>query len=161
MVNISLQFHESMVLAAEFFGSQYQNINCLPDNSLKLVIEILFFRSINGAVVLKKWHQTTVKIFVKKLLVAFNTNIQNLTLAQRFSLVIGQKKISFDPTRNFLFQKNLDESKFWQRNYGMDIIYYVPRDDCAKRKSCLIHRLKLLHVRAVIVHLSPPHMQYL
>ena len=78
MVNISLQFHESMVLAAEFFGSQYQNINCLPDNSLKLVIEILFFRSINGAVVLKKWHQTTVKIFVKKLLVAFNTNISNL-----------------------------------------------------------------------------------
>ena len=40
MVNISLQFHESMVLAAEFFGSQYQNINYLPDNSLKLVIEI-------------------------------------------------------------------------------------------------------------------------
>ena len=26
----------------------------------------------------KKWHQTTVKIFVKKLLIAFNTNISNL-----------------------------------------------------------------------------------
>ena len=51
MVNISLQFHESMVLAAECFGSQYQNIYCLPNNSLELVIEIMFFRPTNGAVV--------------------------------------------------------------------------------------------------------------
>ena len=51
MVNISLKFHESTVLTAKFFGRQHQNIYYLPDNSLKLVIEILFFRSINGAVV--------------------------------------------------------------------------------------------------------------
>ena len=50
MVNISLKFHESTVLTAKFFGHQHQNIYYLPDNSLKLVIEI-FFRSINGAVV--------------------------------------------------------------------------------------------------------------
>ena len=69
-----------MVLTAEYFGHQHQNIYYLPDNSLKLVIEILFLRSINGAVVKKKKkrHQTTVKIFVKKLLVAFNTNKSNL-----------------------------------------------------------------------------------
>ena len=70
-----------MVLTAEYFGHQHQNIYYLPDNSLKLVIEILFLRSINGAVVKKKKkkrHQTIVKIFVKKLLVAFNTNKSNL-----------------------------------------------------------------------------------
>ena len=67
-----------MVLTAKIFGHQHQNIYYLPDNSLKLVIEILFLRSINGAVVKKKRHQTTVKIFVKKLLVAFNTNKSNL-----------------------------------------------------------------------------------
>ena len=78
MVNISLKFHESTVLTAKFFGHQHQNIYYLPNNSLKLVIEILFFRSINGAVVKKKRHQTTLKIFVKKLLVAFNTNKSNL-----------------------------------------------------------------------------------
>ena len=79
MVNISLKFHESTVLPAKFFGHQHQNIYYLPDNSLKLVIEILFSRSINGAVVKKKKrHQTTLKIFVKKLLVAFNTNKSNL-----------------------------------------------------------------------------------
>lgn len=43
-----------MVLTAEYFGHQHQNIYYLPDNSLKLVIEILFLRSINGAVVKKK-----------------------------------------------------------------------------------------------------------
>ena len=55
-----------MVLTAEFFGHQHQNIYYLPDKSLKLVIEIFFLRSINGAVGLKKKnrHQTTVKIFV-------------------------------------------------------------------------------------------------
>ena len=51
MVNISLKFHESMVLTAEYFGHQHQNNYYLPDDSLKLVIEILFLRSINGAVV--------------------------------------------------------------------------------------------------------------
>ena len=71
MVNISLQFHESMVLAAEFFGSQYQNINCLPNNSLKLVIEILFFRSINGAVVLKKMAPNNCKDFCEKIARSF------------------------------------------------------------------------------------------
>ena len=40
MVNISLKFHESTVLTAKFFGHQHQNIYYLPDNSLKLVIEI-------------------------------------------------------------------------------------------------------------------------
>lgn len=57
-MNISLKFHENMVLTAEFFGHQHPNNYYLPDNSLKLVIEIFFLRSINGAVGLKKKNGT-------------------------------------------------------------------------------------------------------
>ena len=77
-MNISLKFHENMVLTAEFFGHQHQNIYYLPDKSLKLVIDF-FLRSINGAVGLKKkTAPNNCKDFVKKLLVAFNTNKSNL-----------------------------------------------------------------------------------
>ena len=67
----------------------------------------------------KKWHQTTVKIFVKKLLVAFNTNKSNL--------VFGLEVLACDRfVFRFILLAIFCSRKIWMNlNFGKETMVWI------------------------------------